>query len=472
MAYTSTGYIDARTGGIVANPIPQQWGTHATWSSMTKWAGNFENPMIYYTEPIDLGSVKYFNLKVEAEANGEIQYNVLTCNTASFSTIYDREPKPVTVNNGIVVSTSQYKTGTTSVAFDGVDDFYTTPSNSDFDFGTGPFTIEAWVKTTSQGLVPTREQYIYYKGTGTNALALWINGNYPTARFASGGLLIGSGGTAMNTSTWYHIAVSRDSGGVVRIFQDGYCLNTATVTTNLTNTYDVTFGRDDNGTSNSTSSYFSGYVDDLRVSNICRYTGNILTQAFTPPTTTLVNDTATVFLCTGEQGIADTPNIQETVTETLISNGDSNINAFHSRYVSVGIKVTSADRPEIKTSTVIPTSKRFDILLTDVDVTTLANSTTTSTSKVLDLGRETSAILAVFPQKSSGLDDVGIVPVVANKTEPAISFVKATEGAQDYVYGGTAGAAVDPASMTSPVVDVVVHVLPEQFMSDGVLQVR
>ena len=138
----------------------------------------------------------------------------------------------------------------------------------------------------------------------------------------------------------------------------------------------------------------------------------------------------------------------------------------------VGITVDSAERPTIYSSKITPNTRRLDILLTDVNSNLLSASTTTSTSKVLDLGREVSGVLAMNVMKTSGLEDVGIVPVVANKTEPAIAWVKATEGSQDYVYGGTAGAAIDPATLSNPTVDVVVHALPEQFMENGILQTR
>jgi hypothetical protein len=195
-------------------------------------------------------------------------------------------------------------------------------------------------------------------------------------------------------------------------------------------------------------------------------------STFTPPTATLVNDTSTVFLCTAEVGVADTPNILEEVTITVVNDGDSGIPAFTKRYAMVGVQVDSIERGTIYSTQLKPNQNRLSLLLNNVDVSTLENSATTSTSKVLDLGRETSAILAVFPQKSNGLVDIGLLPVVANKTEPAVAFIKSTEGAQDYVYGGLAESVVDPSTLTDPTIDVVVHVLPEQYMTDGVLTTR
>ena len=480
MTYTSTGFLNASTGGIVANPIPQTWDTPATWADMTKWAANFENPMIYYTEPVDLGSTKYFNLKIEAEANGEIQYNVLTANTASFTTTYDRAYLETTVAGTTSLSTSTKKYGTASISFPGTTSSYITVDDSLNTFSTSTFTFEAWVYITKPESSADRMVYYSKRDDSTHGIELYSvglgSGWNVAVRVNDGSAGAGSWTLALGpvtTSTWHHVAFSIDGAKCYRGFVDGHCYGAITGTQNLIlSTTTAYIGGVAGGKITGGLSYFQGYMDDIRISNSCLYAGAFDTDVFTPPASALTSTTLTRYLNTAELGIVDHPNILESVTETLISNGDTNIDAFYGRYVSVGIKVTSSDRPEIKTSTIIPTTRRFDILLNDVNLTTLTNSTTTSTSKVLDLGRETSKILAVFPQKTSGLDDVGIVPIVANKTEPAIAFVKATEGAQDYVYGGTAGAAVDPSTLTSPIVDVVVHVLPEQYMEDGVLQVR
>jgi hypothetical protein len=470
--YTSTAYVDVPSGYVLAETSGTNlWSDRTSWATML-WGAGYTNPMMYYTTAFEVpANARPYNISIDTKANGKVSYRIVESNDPSFQTIYDREPLIVTAANGITTSSAVVKYGSNSIAFNGTNQYATIADDDTLDLGSGPFTIEAWVKLNAIGTSPTREQYIFYKGTGTNALALFINGNYPIVRVGSGGFIIGTGGTAMTTSTWYHIAASRDASGVVRIFQDGTCLNTGTTTATVTNSYDAFIGRDDDGISNTTSSYFTGYIDDLRISNTARYTGAVF-STFTPPTATLVNDTSTVFLCTAEVGVADTPNILEEVTITVVNDGDSGIPAFTKRYAMVGVQVDSIERGTIYSTQLKPNQNRLSLLLNNVDVSTLENSATTSTSKVLDLGRETSAILAVFPQKSNGLVDIGLLPVVANKTEPAVAFIKSTEGAQDYVYGGLAESVVDPSTLTDPTIDVVVHVLPEQYMTDGVLTTR
>lgn len=474
MTYQSTGYIDGNTGYVVANPVAQAWNSTSTWAAMGKWAGNFVNPMIYYTTPIDLGSTRYFNLRAEAVTNGTVEYKVLTSTTSTFNTTYDRDPLLVTNGGTVTTSTSIYKYGTTSIQFAGTTatSFFTTTNSTLYDFGTGPFTIEAWVNRQS----PTNgfTDFVFFKGTTTSSLSFGTYLDNLKIQLPSGLSYTGATGVGydITTSTWIHIAASRAVDGTIRAFRNGRCIIIFTNTQNVSMaSYEPIFGK---GYDNPNSRWgaFKGNMDDIRISNICRYPDGASEEiVFTPPTQ-LSNDTATVFLCTGERGIVDTPNIVSEVQETTIKNGDTNVNAFYGRYVTVGVQVESVDRPEIQTTTIIPTSRRFDILLPDVDMTTLANSTTTSTTKVVDLGRDVSHIQAVFLQKTSGLDDVGILPVVVDKSVPEIAFIKATEGSQDYVYGGTADTSIDPSTMTSPVVDVHVHVLPEQYMENNVLSTR
>lgn len=474
--YNSTGVIDFDSGYVVAlSTGTTTWSSATTWADMS-WNIQYVNPMVYYTEPVDLGSVRYFNMDIRTKANGTITYDVLTSNTSGFTTVYDRSPKAVTTAGSVSTSTTK-KFGNYGIAVNGLTtDSISLEHNADFNFGTGPFTIEAWVnatKLTDGGYQRT----IFAKTTqgtaGNDRLEFYINGDTISAKVGTGGQG-GSNTPGISTSTWYHVAVTRDSSGLVRIFRDGYCEGVSLANTaNINSTASVYIGRTSSGIENSTSSVWNGYLDDVRVSNTCRYTGTQFSQVFTPPTATLVNDTATVLLMTGERGIVDTPNITDTVTVTTITDGDVDINAFRSRYVMLGIRVAAADRPTIYSNSFAPNQRRLDLLLDNVNTTSLSATTTATTStRILDLGRTVSQVLAVFPQKSNGSVDVGIIPVVADKTVPSIAWVKATEGAQDYVYGGAGSAFLDPTTLTDPTIDVMVHVLPEQYMSNGQLSSR
>lgn len=93
--------------------------------------------------------------------------------------------------------------------------------------------------------------------------------------------------SAIPTGTWSHITAVRSS-GVLKLFLDGTQIGSdSSFTANITrnNSYGLSIGATilSNGT---TSDYFSGYLDELRVTKgTARYLSN-----FTPPTTALSNN--------------------------------------------------------------------------------------------------------------------------------------------------------------------------------------
>lgn len=182
------------------------------------------------------------------------------------------------------------KFGTHSAYFDGTDDhrkFVPTVDRDLYNFGTGDFTIETWIRKTRTGssepIFETR-----YNNSSTTGMTLYIN--------SSGNVVYQSGGTTIFTSTgtisantWYHIALTRTS-GTLRLYINGVQQVFATHTTNYINSYPIYFGA---AWLSSSLSYFQGYMDETRVSNISRYSST----SFTPSTTEFVNDEDTVLLC-------------------------------------------------------------------------------------------------------------------------------------------------------------------------------
>jgi hypothetical protein len=177
------------------------------------------------------------------------------------------------------ISTSVKKYGTGSIYFDGSGDRLYEPSNQNFNFGTGDFTIELWAYPISQGghgnsnndcLIDFRPAtgggaygtlYIFNSGTGV----YW---------YANTGNRITGG--AISNSVWTHIAICR-SAGSTRLFLNGVQSgSTYTDSTNyLVSPIMIGEFNDGGGAGN-----FNGYIDDLRITKgVARYTA-----AFTPPT--------------------------------------------------------------------------------------------------------------------------------------------------------------------------------------------
>ena len=186
------------------------------------------------------------------------------------TTFTDQKGHTFTPGGNAQIDTAQFKFGSASALFDGTGDYLTTPSNADWAFGAGDFTIELWFRTAGTG--PT--QYLYENRAGTNSVArplIYLGGtslNY----FVNGVTQINGG--IVSTNTWYHLAVAR-SGTSTKMFLNGTQIgSTWTDNTNYSQgTLDIGihYGHVNSG--------WNGWIDDLRITKgACRYASN-----FTPP---------------------------------------------------------------------------------------------------------------------------------------------------------------------------------------------
>ena len=173
-----------------------------------------------------------------------------------------------------------------------IDEYITIPTSTEFGFGTGDFTIECWIKLNSvsgsQGIIDFRttgtelSPYLYVSGTGLN---YYVNGSNQI-----------TGASALAVNTWYHVAISR-SGTSTKMFLNGTQEgSTYTDSNNYGSTKPITVG----AAYDTTSQVMAGYVDDLRVSTLARYT-----STFTAPKMHQ-GDTDTVLLLHFDGAYGDT----------------------------------------------------------------------------------------------------------------------------------------------------------------------
>ena len=182
-----------------------------------------------------------------------------------------------TAVNNAQISTAQFKFGAASLLLDGANDYITFPDSADWDFGTGPFTIEG---------------YFRFAATPTNAILVAQWGGGFAFWFESGKLYFRSGGSVDTASytwvptlnQWYKIAIDRDASSVARIYVDGamvakttsYTPNLSGASTNLAiGSLLPTFGGYD----------LNGYVDEVRITKgVARYASDsgytVATAAF------------------------------------------------------------------------------------------------------------------------------------------------------------------------------------------------
>lgn len=178
---------------------------------------------------------------------------------------------PETVGNA-QISTSVKKYGTGSLYFDGTGDYLSIPPTSEFEFGTGDFTVECWfyASTVSGGEIP-----VYKQHGGVDAICeIRISSSKIYGKTATD-QTVGAGTTTLSTNTWYHVAFVKSS-NVYSLYLNGVSEGgTVTNATRINRPTTVRVG------SNQTAVFFfTGYIDDLRVTKgVARYTAN-----FTPPT--------------------------------------------------------------------------------------------------------------------------------------------------------------------------------------------
>ena len=184
--------------------------------------------------------------------------------------------KTITLNGDVKSSTTQSKYLTSSMYFDGSNDYLLL--SSDPAIGALDFTIESW---------------IYIDATSSGSRHIWDfrpasnDGAYPTLRLNTNGQLeFLSGGSnritssAVATGAWKHVAVARSS-GTTTLYIDG----TSSGSWSDSTTYLVGANRPMLGGSGYHISTlgFKGYISDFRITTgLARYT-----STFTPPSAAL-----------------------------------------------------------------------------------------------------------------------------------------------------------------------------------------
>ena len=181
-------------------------------------------------------------------------------------------------------STAQKKFGTKSLYCNATNNTYGyIGANNLFQVGTGALTVECYVYLLSGG--------------GGNYQGVvgrwWSDGNIFDLRVKSGDASgnfslhdttsIRDGGVDLADNTWYHLAWSRDGSGNNKLFLDGVEKTSWTNSNNMSlGTKDFVFGATDSGT----GYVYNGYIDEVRISNVQRYSSN-----FTPNQTITTNAT-------------------------------------------------------------------------------------------------------------------------------------------------------------------------------------
>jgi hypothetical protein len=191
------------------------------------------------------------------------------------TTFTDVIGKTWTANGNAQLDTAQFKYGTASLLLDGTGDYLLGQSSADWAFGTGDFTVEAWVRFNS--IAATQSFFSQRNGAGTTGWTLQWSTTGPNLRF----LTLGDSGIyafswSPSTNTWYHVEVTR-SGTNLRAFINGTQIGTTqTDSSNMASSDALEIGK----VGGLGAQYVNGWIDDSRITKgVARHTAN-----FTAPT--------------------------------------------------------------------------------------------------------------------------------------------------------------------------------------------
>lgn len=205
-----------------------------------------------------------------------------------------------TANGNAQISTAQYKFGNASALFDGSGDYISTPSSTDWDLGTGDFTIEWWWRLDNNGIeqVPfgivddvSNRFIVYYNGAaGTDYIDFYAVGG------GSAGAVYTYNWTPAN-NTWYKMAYVRN-GTDFKLYIDGTAVTFTSISAAIGSgampdlSASLEIGRQNLGAA---FSYMDGYIEEFRWSKgVARYTAN-----FTPERTAFGDDLVDFISSTG-----------------------------------------------------------------------------------------------------------------------------------------------------------------------------
>ena len=237
-----------------------------------------------------------------------------TSATSTHFTVSDADPGAFTTNKNNATYVAYLFAGgestaatARSVEFDSTfpGDDLKIASSSDFEYGTGDFTWEAYVKPTD---LSTSNRYVLNHKTASGLIGgIYIHLSNQCLAYENAS---GSGDTILANrkiykGQWTHVAVSRNS-NVTRLFQNGLLVGTGTHDDYSFPATDFYVGINSSGGGGG----FDGNISNVR---IIKGTG-LYTSPFKPPTEPLTNVTNTKLLCCNNSSVTGSTVTPGTIT--------------------------------------------------------------------------------------------------------------------------------------------------------------
>jgi hypothetical protein len=220
-----------------------------------------------------------------------------------------------TVGGNAEISTSEFVFGNASLrTFANASQVTMTNAGGILSIGTNNFTIELRVRPVTKATSFPHIIANFVSGFSSNQWVLCDRHNAYPNNFsfwvgnANAGAPILVSTTTVANDTWYAISITR-SGNTWRMFINGTLEATTTTSASL----DGNSSSDWYFSPNNSSIWYNGYVDEVRVSNIARYTAT-----YTPATSAFTNDANTTMLlhCDGTNGSKSLPDDNMSIVPT------------------------------------------------------------------------------------------------------------------------------------------------------------
>jgi hypothetical protein len=253
---------------------------------------------LIYQEP--RWSNMVLDVPFEADANWSQVVLSMPMDGANNGTVFT-ELKAVTPYGAPVTKTTPSHTGTASLYVNG-SSALKVANSADFVFGSGDFTVEAWIYPTSES---TLAQDILYYGNDGNNTDCWFLRYYGRGAGSTYGDLscaIYQGVTPstvyfsqrIKVNAWNHVALVRNGTSLYSIV-NGVCSSVTTTSmtqgTPILDSPGLAIGREYHQTYG--AAYFTGYINDVRVTKgVARYVAGVNQPLMTPfpQTTTTYTD--------------------------------------------------------------------------------------------------------------------------------------------------------------------------------------
>lgn len=195
------------------------------------------------------------------------------------STVFaDVKGKTWTRSGDAQIDTAQSKFGGASGLFDGTGDLVSSTNTAVINLAVD-FTVEMWVRQTSNGTSLRCFTHFYNSGGTNNGLNIYRNATSGVLQVDNGLTGTTAGTEVIALNTWTHIAVTRAS-GTIRGFVNG-----VQALSHAAQSYPATINLSSIGMFKGGLFPYEGHIDDWRVTNgVARYT-----SGFTAPTAAFPN---------------------------------------------------------------------------------------------------------------------------------------------------------------------------------------